>query len=84
MTGTTPQTLVAATEDMIRGAAWLTPSDAPALALLRSLAVEIDREPTAALAGAYGVAYRALIKRAPVAPPPKTGLAAALEEAGAA
>lgn len=79
-----PDSLTQATEKMITAAAWLTPTDAPALALLRSLAIEIDRDPTAALASAYGTAYRALVKRAPATAPPKTGLAAALEEAGAA
>ncbi|MBM7462922.1 hypothetical protein [Microbacterium dextranolyticum] len=67
---------------MIRGGkAWLSPADAPALAMLRSLAALIDAEPTAALHNAYGVAYRALIARAPQAAPSKSPLGAALEEA---
>lgn len=78
----TPQT--DATEAMIVAAVdWLSPVDAPAVALLRTLAAQLDREPTAALATSYGTAYRALIKRAPKAAPPKSALGAALEEAGA-
>ncbi|TGY35046.1 hypothetical protein E5344_12230 [Microbacterium laevaniformans] len=82
MTATTKKTLAAATEAMIRAEKpWLSPADAPALAMLRSLAALIDAEPTAALHNSYGVAYRALIARAPQAAPAKSPLGAALEEA---
>lgn len=82
MATTTRKTLAAATEAMIRAESrWLSPADAPALAMLRSLAALIDAEPTAALHNSYGVAYRALIARAPQTAPAKSPLGAALEEA---
>lgn len=59
-------TMTQATALMIAAAAdWLTPLDAPAVAQLRIMAAQLDREPTAALSTSYGTAYRALIKRAP-------------------
>ena len=84
MSDTTAKTLTAATEAMISaGSDWLSPADAPALALLRTLAKQIDADPTAALSSAFGTAYRALLKRAPKAEAPKSPLGAALAEAAA-
>ncbi len=61
--------------------AWLTDDDAPALAVLRLLAKELDAEPTAALAGQYGLTYRNLLRRKPPVAPEKDEAAAAMERA---
>ncbi len=60
---------------------WLTDDDAPALAVLRLLAEELDAEPTAALAGQYGLTYRNLLRRKPAAAPEKDAAQAAMDAA---
>ena len=85
MTDTARKTMTEATEELIAEASdWLTPQHAPAVAILRVLAPQLDPTPTAALASSYGLAYRDLLKRAPGATAPEDPLEKALREAGAA
>lgn len=61
---------------------WLSDADAPAVQTLRALAALLDKEPTAALANSFGVAYRALVAREPKdATPALSPLAQALADA---
>jgi hypothetical protein len=65
---TKQQTLVQATEEFLTDAsAWLTAADAPAVASLRMMAKQLDVEYLAALSNSYGLTYRSLLKRQPVA-----------------
>lgn len=47
---------------------WLTDEDYPAVVALEAMAEQLDIKLTPALANSFGVAYRALIARAPHAP----------------
>lgn len=71
-----------ATEAMIAAAGdWLTPLDAPACAQLRLLADQLDEggaSGVAAIASAYGLVYRSLLKRAPAVDGPVDPLEALL------
>lgn len=51
----------------VSDATWLGTADAPAVTILESLAEALDQEVTAALVAQYGLTYRSLLKRAPVA-----------------
>lgn len=44
---------------------WLTASHAPAVAALKAVALELDREVTAALIAQFGVLHRSLLKERP-------------------
>lgn len=52
-------------ETYIADAYWLNASHAPSVVALRALAIELDREVTAALASQFGVFYRSLEKARP-------------------
>lgn len=64
---TTPrrQTYAQSVEAFLRECDWLTPLDAPAVAILRHLAADLDDGAGAAVVAQYGVAYRNLLKRQP-------------------
>lgn len=75
--------LVSATERFITACSWLTDEDLPAVATLQLIAAQVDAEGVVpALMGPYGVAYRALLARAPSGPGEVDPLDAELEEAG--
>lgn len=62
---------------------WLGPLDAPAVASLRAMAAKLDAGDMApAMLSAFGLAYRSLLKRAPVQDKPDDPLEAALRAAG--
>lgn len=65
--GPRKETYADATEAFLREADWLSALDAPAVATLRHLAADLDDGAGAATVAQYGVAYRALLKRAPAA-----------------
>ena len=63
---TKPESLSQATEKFTKSAeSWLTDADAPAVASLRLMAKQLDKEYNAALSNSYGLTYRSLLKRAP-------------------
>lgn len=62
------QTLAQSVETFIKASPWLDSTHAPAVAQLRILAAEMDKEPTPAGLNAFGLAYRNLQKAAPTAP----------------
>lgn len=59
------KTLLEETDAWIKQADWLTADHLPQVKLLRIMAEEIDNNPTAQLANAYGVTMRNLMKSAP-------------------
>lgn len=61
-------TLTKAVETFLKSAKdWLLPEDSPATVSLQLLAQQIDTEPTPALWGQFGLAYRSLLKKKPAA-----------------
>jgi len=70
-------------EAFVSASPWLAPPHAPAVTTLRVLARKLDGgDLTPALVSQFGLTFRSLAKLAPAAPPAKSPLAAALEEAG--
>jgi hypothetical protein len=55
----------AAVEEFLANADWLTASHAPSVAALKALAIELDKEVTAALVAQFGVLHRSLLKERP-------------------
>lgn len=79
MTSTAPRSFTAATEAFVNASPWLTDADQPALTTLYTLAGALDGgDLTPALVAQYGLAYRSLLKRAPMA---DDGVRDPLEEA---
>lgn len=68
-------TLTESTENFIASLDWLEPIHAPAVALLRLLAGQIDEQPVPALIAQYGLTYRDLAKHAPAEAEEEDGLA---------
>jgi hypothetical protein len=54
-----------AVEEFLASADWLTAQHAPSVAALKALAVELDKEVTAALVAQFGVLHRSLLKERP-------------------
>lgn len=61
-------TFTEATEQFVAASTWLGPEHAPAVATLRLLASQLDRDLTAALVAQYGLVYRSLLKAQPIDP----------------
>lgn len=78
-------TFTDALQEFVDAAPWLGALDAPALATLEAIAFELDGgDRTPALLAQWGLAYRSLLKRAPVEREDATDpLEAALEAAAA-
>lgn len=55
----------ASVEEFLANADWLNAQHAPAVAALKALAIELDREVTAALVAQFGVLHRSLLKERP-------------------
>lgn len=72
-----------ATRKFIEASTWLTEVDQPGVVAMQLVAAQVDKDgPMPALMGQYGVAYRALVAKAPKAAGEVDPLAAALEAAG--
>lgn len=56
---------VEAVQQFIENETWLTAAHAPSVVALRAVAVELDREVTAALIAQFGVLHRSLLKERP-------------------
>ena len=56
---------VEAVEQFIENETWLTAAHAPSVVALRAVAIELDREVTAALIAQFGVLHRSLLKERP-------------------
>ncbi len=54
-----------AVEQFIANETWLTAAHAPSVVALRAVAIELDREVTAALIAQFGVLHRSLLKERP-------------------
>lgn len=54
-----------AVNDFLETADWLSASHAPSVAALKALAIELDKEVTAALVAQFGVLHRSLLKERP-------------------
>ena len=65
-------------DDFIEASSWLGAEHGPAVTTLEALAEELDKAVQAPLVTAFGIAYRALVKSAPVASGGDDPLAAAL------
>jgi hypothetical protein len=52
-------------EAFVAEAYWLDASQAPSVVALQALAIELDREVTAALVAQFGVLHRSLLKSKP-------------------
>lgn len=52
-------------EEFLASATWLGAEHAPAVIALRALAIELDREVTAALVAQFGLLHRSLLKEKP-------------------
>lgn len=72
-----------ATEEFVAASQWLGAEDAPAVATLRAIAVQLDEgDLVPALVGQYGLAYRNLLKRRPAEPVEVDEFEAALADGG--
>jgi hypothetical protein len=60
-----PATFSETVELFLKTADWLDDSHGPSVKLLQALAVELDREVTAALSAQYGLVHRSLLKERP-------------------
>lgn len=68
-------------KEFVDASPWLGPLDAPALAALKAMAETLDSgDLTPAMLSAFGLAYRALLKRAPLDAPPEDEFEALLAE----
>jgi hypothetical protein len=67
-TGHQTATFTEAVSRFLDNATWLDDSHAPSVMALRGLALELDREPTAALYAQFGLYHRSLLKEKPVEP----------------
>jgi hypothetical protein len=56
---------VEAVQQFIDNETWLTAAHAPSVVALRAVAIELDREVTAALIAQFGVLHRSLLKERP-------------------
>lgn len=63
--GCNQMNFVKSVESFLADAYWLNASHAPSVAALKALAVELDREVTAALIAQFGVLHRSLLKEKP-------------------
>lgn len=62
----TLKTYSKAVDDFLRASSsWLKPEDAPAIATLQNMALELDEGATPAMVSTFGLTYRSLLKRAP-------------------
>jgi len=78
----TATTFKGSVSEFIKANPWLGPAHAPAVVTLRKLAVELDKEVTAALTAQFGVTFRALQKQAPAEEPTLDPITQALKDAG--
>lgn len=65
-TGRLTATFAEAVSRFLETATWLDDSHLPSVMALRGLALELDREPTAALYAQFGLYHRSLLKEKPV------------------
>ncbi len=54
-----------AVQQFIANETWLTAAHAPSVVALQAVAIELDREVTAALIAQFGVLHRSLLKERP-------------------
>jgi hypothetical protein len=54
-----------AVQQFIENETWLTAAHAPSVVALQAVAIELDREVTAALIAQFGVLHRSLLKERP-------------------